>query len=78
MSSKFKTHSKFGFQPVTTNSVSQDLIKKYVVDIRPQIVRIRQGKTINEADDALFLLYDGGPHNKGGLMVMQYTNYIYI
>lgn len=71
MSSKFKTHSKFGFQPVTTNSVSQNLIKRYVEDIRPQIVRTMQANQITEAEDALFLRYDGKVNHNGGTMVIQ-------
>lgn len=72
MSSKFKTQSKFGFQPVTTSHMSQDLIRRYVEDIRPQISRMINDKTINEADYALFVRFDGKPHNAGGSMVILY------
>jgi hypothetical protein len=72
MSSKFKTQSKFGFQPVTANSVSQDLIKIYVSDIRPQIVRIVEDNRIDKDDYALFVRFDGRPHNIGGSMVTTY------
>ncbi len=69
MSSKFKTQSKFGFQPVTTNSVSHELIKRYTTEIRPQIACKMENRAINDDDYSLFVRYDGKPHKTGGSMV---------
>lgn len=51
LSSKFKTRSKFGYQPITSNKVFEKLLKFYIERIRP--------KRLQDDNDPLFITFSG-------------------
>ena len=69
-SNKFKTNSTFGYQPVTTSTVSLNLIKFYVTILRPKVT-----SSMNGPHDPLFLHYDGTPATRIGDKVLFKIDY---
>ena len=51
LSNMFKTMTKFGYQPITTNDISSELLSYYVSVIRP--------KTLCGANDPMFVSFTG-------------------
>lgn len=54
-SSKFKTNSKYGYQPITLGAVSRELLHLYVTVVRPQVCRHHP----IQPSDHLWLTYRG-------------------
>lgn len=70
-SRKFKTHSKYGYQPVTLGEVSHKLLQHYVTVVRPQV----RPAAYSHPDEPLFLTYRGAPEkNVGRLVTLFFTN----
>jgi len=63
-SAKFKTHAKYGLQPVTLGSVSKELLHMYLFELRPQVCRADDGPAA-----PLFLTYEGKPDRNLGRSV---------
>jgi hypothetical protein len=61
LSTKFKTNSTFGYQPVTTSKLSRKLLQIYITYLRPRS-KIR-------GDEPLFLHYNGSPATRIGAKV---------
>jgi hypothetical protein len=68
-STQFKTHSKFGYQPVTLETISHELLSRYVTLIRPQVRRHDLEDTTKEA---LWLTYRGVPEVDVGRLVTRF------
>lgn len=52
---KFKTNSKFGYQPITLGVVAQELVYLYVQTVRPQVCRAAE----IHPDDHMWITYRG-------------------
>jgi hypothetical protein len=64
-STKFKTNKKYGYQPVTVRSVSRDLLRIYMVTVRPQIRHV----SLCAPSDPLWLTYGGAAEEDVGRLV---------
>lgn len=71
MSTKFKTSSSFGYQPVTVSSLSRQCLLWYLNNIRPKI------KHHTSSSEYLFLKYNGYREDRGGDYVI-YNECIYV
>lgn len=67
-STKFKTHSKYGYQPVTLGEVSYKLVQHYIAVVRPQVRPV----AYSQSGEPLFLTYHGAPEMGVGKLVTKF------
>lgn len=67
-STKFKTHHKYGFQPVTLHNASFELFQVYLNTVRPQVQRATPGST----EESLWIKFDGTAITNVGKLVKRY------
>ena len=74
LTDKFKTYSKFTYQPVTISSTSLKLLQIYLTIFRSKISNGQKDGSF----DSLWLTYDGEADDNLRTIVLSYINIIYI
>jgi hypothetical protein len=69
-STQFKTHNKYGYQPVTVEGVSHELLARYVSVIRPQVRRPLV--LMEQHEEPLWLTYTGEKELDVGRLVTSF------
>lgn len=68
-STQFKTHNKYGYQPVTVEGASHELVNQYVTAVRPQV---RRAPPEDNFDEPLWLNYAGERETDVGRLVTSF------
>ncbi len=68
-STQFKTCSKFGYQPVTLQRISHELVHRYVTVLRPQV---RRPSAVEDSEEPLWLTYKGEREDDVGRLVTRF------